>query len=114
MAAAQSQPGGKALPMFVSQWAATAEEHVLLASRVGPFGDALDKAYPPRFKHVAHRCASDAGEVVKQRERALVVFREVSDALDRSRAPRARGLPEGSPARELNLPLIHLLVKAFG
>lgn len=55
MAAAQSQPGRRALPMLVSQWAASADEHMALASRIDPFEDAIAKALTPRFKYIAVR-----------------------------------------------------------
>lgn len=113
MEAAQEQPSGTALPQLISGEAPSPEAHLERARRVGPFDIALGRAIPTQFKMIAYKCTWQPGEVIKQRERALLALQDVSAQLGESRGRWTAALPEGSPARVLNLPLIHILRKTF-
>ena len=113
-AAAQSQPEGRALPPLVTGWASTPGEHVTLALKIDPFKSALEDALPDRAKFIAHKCTAQATAVIRQRCHAVEELEEISKSLDRFREPWYERLPAGSPARNVNLPLIHLISCTVG
>ena len=112
-AVAQSQPSGKALPSLIAAGADSKQGHMARALLVNPTAMLLDVALPPRAKLIAAKCARDPAGVIFGRIRALDSFRKISENLKTIRGKWADALPEGSPARNLNLPLFHLVKTTF-
>ena len=112
-AAAQDQPAGKALPMLIGNEFPSPEAHIDKATKMDPFDIALEEAIPQQFKYIAYKCTWQPGEVLQQRERAVAELKDVSRKLKPLGGKWKEKLPEGSPARQLNLPLIQLLCKTF-
>ena len=113
-AAAQSQPSGKALTPLVTWWASTPGEHIALALKIDPFKSALEDALPDRAKYISHKCTAQATAVIRHRCQAVEELEGISKSLDRFREPWYECLPAGSPARNINLPLIHLIPRTLG
>ena len=113
MAAAQEQPSGKALPQLITREISTPEMHMEAAKRIDPFKIALENALPQQFKHSAYMCTWEQKYVIQQRLWVVSQLKDVSKGLEKNREKWKGALPEGSPARQLNLPLIHILCKTL-
>ena len=77
--------------------------------KVNPTSTLLGPALNPKTKLAAVRCARGTTEVVSRRDKALEAIKEISKKLDPLRQRWSDALPEGSPARRLNLPLSHCI-----
>ena len=113
-AAAQSQPSGNALPPLVAGWASTPGEHSTLALKIDPFKLAAEGALPEQVKYVAYKCTAQPSVVIRQRSEAVEGLERTSKSVERFREPWYECLPAGSPARNINLPLIHLISRTLG
>ena len=80
---------------------------------MAPAAELLTAAISHDIRPAASRCVSDPVGVVVCRARARAHLTEVSKNLASKRATWAGIMPEGSPARALNLPLIAYLVNGL-
>ena len=113
-AAANSQPAGKALPPFIKGSPETPVEHVRAALGTDPFAQAIENALPDKTKFIIHKRATRPSEVIRQRALAVEELERLSGSLGRFKEPWYTCLPEGSPARRINLPLIHMISSTLG
>ena len=107
------QPTGRALPSLIVGAPDSVSAHVCAARAVSPVASLINLALPMRVRSLLSSHLSDAKGTVARRNNAVEVFRDISDKMAPYRVVWAAKLPEGSPAREINLPLLHLLVKRF-
>ena len=83
------------------------------ALEMDPISMLLDSALPPKAKLAAVRCVNEPAMVISQRNKALRTLKKISDSLAPLRTRWAQALPEGSPARRLNLPLFHFITETL-
>ena len=114
MAVAGTQPSGRALPSLIVGPPTTPAEHVRAAMAVSPVASLINAAVPGGAKVVLAAIIRDPTTVAARREGAIATFREVCDTLEPYRARWAGALEADSPARMLNLPLLHVLAKRSG
>ena len=113
MGIAGNQPSGHALPSLIRGVFASGAEHFRAASAVFPASELLAAALSDSDRSLASRCVSDPGAVLWGRERAADVLRSTSESMAHQRLVWSKLLPEGSPARALNLPLVALFGEWF-
>ena len=112
-AATQSQPSGRAPPPLITASAPAAAEHAKLSLKVDPFEHALENALTGRAKFIVHKRIAMPSEVIIQRAKAAEELERAPRAMDRFQEPRNACLHYGSPARKINLPLIHLISRTL-
>ena len=84
------------------------------ASKINPSVMLLETALEPKTKLTAVRCAREPEEVVKRRKNALGAIKQISSKCAHLRSRWSNALPEGSPARNLNLPLFYCITTTMG
>ena len=113
MGIAGVQPSGYALPSLVRGQFASPAEHFRAASEVFPVSELLAAALSDSPRALASRCVSCPGGVVSARSMAGRVLRSASDSMAHRRLVWSGLVPEGSPARALNLSLVAFLVNGL-
>ena len=108
-ASAQSQPSGRALPAFVPATVTSSDEHIALAAVSDPFFDSARLGLPVSFTAAAAACLRQPAVVVAKRARALKELQRIDATLLPFREQWTASLPEYSPIRNLNFPLMHML-----
>ena len=109
-----SQPTGRAPPALTSGALDSEAAHVRAPCAVMPIASLINLAIPISVRSVLPAHISPTLLTVERRVRALPTFREIDAKLAPYRARWVGRLPAGSPARSINLPLLHLLVNRFG
>ena len=113
MGAAGVQPAGAGLPSLIRGVFSSPEAHVAAASAVFPVTELLTAALSSNVRAVASRCISGPVAIASAREQVLAELSDMSSRLVGDRAAWASVMPDGSPARELNLPLFALLARSL-
>ena len=113
MAAAQSQPAGRALPSFIIGNHFSTDEHFAAASTVRPFSLLLDSAVPPGVKAALSRCVSKPEAMVQHRSSTLAAFQALADRLNPLRNRWFAAAGEGAPSAGIHLPLIQFCITHF-
>ena len=108
------QPAGHALPSLIAGSPGTPGDHVRAALAVSPLASLVNAAVPPTAKALISETIRDPAAMVLRRRTAIAAFRAVAVKLAPYRKKWSENLPPGSPARALNLPLLHILVKRNG
>ena len=108
--AATSQKSGTALTGFTPR-GLSPEVALQLASRIGPFGRALNTAVPIRSRETIRRPIINTCTVKTQRRRTIRHLKRVSLTLQPPRERLAAILPVRTPARKINIPLVMFLVR---
>ena len=114
MGAAQSQPSGRALPCTIPPGARSRDEHLALAMKVNPFTQLLEEALTPHTKLNAIRCAREPALMIARRSRAFSKLCANATRLEPLRKRQAETLPQGSPAKNLHLPLFQFAISSLG
>ena len=112
--AAQSQPTGRALPSLILGTWHSPEDHVRAASHINPYAELINTALTQQVKSTLLACATLPDEIKTRRNLALSSFEKLSNDLEPIRSRWAMKLPELSPARTINFPLIFSLTTKFG
>ena len=113
MGAAGKQPAGLALPSLIRGTLSSVSEHVRAASEVFPVAELLGAALSKPQRVVASRCVFHSEWLVQSRRRALAKFRAWALHFEGQRPEWCELVPEGSPTRELHLPLISFLARGL-
>ena len=87
------------------------EDSLLIANRIGPFDRALNTASPLRSRNTIRRVAQDASLVKTHRRKVTRHRINVSRKLEPLRVRLNGNLPDSSPARTQNMPVIKLLAR---
>ena len=112
--ATQIQPSGKALPSLITGSPPDREAHLTAARNVNPTATLLSVTLTPAMKEICNETVFLPQAVITKRKSALETLTAVSKSLGTRRWSWTDALPEGSPARNLNFPLIHCLIRTFG
>ena len=112
--AAQNQPTGRALPSLILGTWHSAEDHVRAASHISPYAELINTALTRRIKSTLSACATRPGEIKTRRGLALSSSERLANDLEPIRARWTAQLPEQSPARSINPPLIFAITTKFG
>ena len=107
------QPSGRALPTLVVGAPSTSAEHISAACAASPLDSLINIAFPMRVKSLLSSHLSDPSGTVNRRARALGTFRDIDMKLPPYRKTWTDRPGPSSPARNINQPLLHLLVKRF-
>ena len=108
------QPPGKALPSIILGHHTLPSEHVNAALIANPIAALLNVALPPGVKRCCQRIVADPSGVVAARQHALSTLEAIVPSVAHLRERWASCLPAGSPARRLNLPVLHMLARVGG
>ena len=111
--AAQSQPTGRALPSLILGTWHSAEDHVRAASHINPYAELINTSLTQPIKSALLACATRPNETKIRRAEASTYFERLAFDLDPIRKRWTAQLPEKSPARLINFPLIYLLPNAL-
>lgn len=101
-------------PTLVQGAPTTPVEHVRLALALDPFDKAIANALPDRTKFTIRKFTAKPSDVIRQMALAVEELEKAPQPLDRFKGPMYECLPEGSPARTTNLPLIRLISRTTG
>ena len=107
------QPSGRALPSLVLGEHSIPSEHVTAALAVSPLASLINTALPMRARGVMAAQVNDPTTCVERRNNALETSNVANSKLQEYRTPWADRLPASSPARNINLPLLRVLVERF-
>ena len=89
-------------------------EHLAAANLVNPTDALLNVTLTPLVKEICADALNLPQAVIKRRASALESLTAVSDSLAQRRLSWVGAIPKDSPAKNLNFPLIHCLVRTFG
>ena len=108
-----AKPSGRALPSLIVGSPSSPAELVRSARAASPLASLINLALPMRIKNLLSPHLSDPVGAVERRARSLMTFRDVDWKLSPYRKSWTYRLDPKSPARNINLSLLHLLVKRF-
>ena len=108
-----TQPAGRALPSLIFGRPDSADEHVRAACAASPLASLINLALPMRVENPLSAHVPDPSGTTERRPRALETFRDVDDKLSHRGEAWSRRLGPDSPARNINLPLLHLPARRF-
>ena len=105
-AAAGNQPSGAALPSLLPGEPSNPTEHLNAALKTDPFSILLEQALSADEKRTISNCATAPDQVISRRFAAKAFLADAARKLEPQRTSWASQLPENSPARNLNFPLM--------
>ena len=88
-------------------------EHVQAARAVVPLAALINTALPGPIRRLISPQVSTPSTTIGRRFSALTALKEVHSNVSKYRSAWADRLPAGSPARNINLPLLRVLVRRF-
>ena len=112
--AAQSQPTGRAPPSLILGTWHSPEDHVRAASHINPYAELINTSLSQPIKSTLWACATKPHEIKIRRAAASSYFEKLAFYLEPIRKRWTAQLPELSPARSINFPLIFSLTARFG
>ena len=111
-ASAPQQPSGAALPSLIPPIVTGVRDHAAYARNLDLTSILLEKAMTPQIRNLTTRVTSNPLRTLAKRAKATQTLQDLPDKLAPLREKWKALSPETSPARKLNLPLIHKLVLA--
>ena len=109
-----THPAGRPLPSLIVGAPSSPAGHARATRAAAPLASLVNLALPMRLKTLLSSLAADPAGTVGRRARALETFRYVDAVPPRRRDGWPRRLGTDSAARNVNLPLLHLLARRFG
>ena len=112
-AVAGSQPVCRALPSLIVGKPDSPAEHVRAACSAAPVASLINLALSTRVRNLLSSHLQGPAGTIARRPRALSTFHEVDLKPTAYRSKWAAKIPPMSPAKAINRPILHLLVRRF-